>query len=199
MTQEEKQELRKSSEELYAEIDRCLEYLISARINKNVLEEIRVYTRMETLMVGTMQHLRYVIDRLDEIPVEPPASPASDEVSREENVVLPRWMFECIHEGVRMANNYRKSVRVDKGLPETCLDRVLEEAWGFSCDAMREVKRETRNAKIRNRLTPLSNVIAMINELKGCTSVEYRDLVIDSLVKYNDDLRSSMEELKKII
>ena len=57
--------LKKSTEELYRNIDRCITNLFDARRYKDGTEP-EVLTRMETLMTAALQQLRCVIDYLEE-------------------------------------------------------------------------------------------------------------------------------------
>lgn len=186
-----KEEVRKSTIELYQEIDECIIKLLKARRSTDQKKEQEQFFQMERLLCNTMQHLTCVLDLLE--------SNENKQRSPEENVVIPVWKFERIHEAIRLSINYRRDLRDSKYLPETCLDRVLNDAWSFSYEVVAESQRESRNAKIRNKLSPFSNVIKIIEDLSCNPNTEYRDLLINSIIKYKDDLRYSLEELKKLI
>ena len=116
-----------------------------------------------------------------------------------EHTVIPIWKLKRIHEAIRLSKNYRQEVRTKQKLPETCLDRTIEEAWNYSSSILKETERESRNAKIRNRLTPFANAIALIEEMKQSNGDEYKALLVSLLIDQKDALSNSLDELKKLI
>lgn len=64
--------LRQSTQELYNDIDSCIDELLAARKAKDEDGEGRALFRMEGLMVATLQQLSCVLDALSSTePVEP--------------------------------------------------------------------------------------------------------------------------------
>lgn len=61
-----KEELRKSCERLYNDIDFCINDLIAGRVNKDEMQEAKALFQMESFMVATMQQLNCIIDYLKE-------------------------------------------------------------------------------------------------------------------------------------
>lgn len=129
------------------------------------------------------------LPRLTGGPIEGPLS---------EHVAIPLWKIRRIHEAIRLSRNYRQEVRTKQNLPETCLDRTLEEAWTFSADVLNESRRESRNAKIRNKLTPLANAICLIEELEKSHEFEHK-AIVSLLMSQKDALIQSLEDLKKLV
>ena len=59
-------ELLSSTIELQADLQICLSLLINARLNHDKAKEAEALWKMENLMVGTVQQLQCVIDKLEE-------------------------------------------------------------------------------------------------------------------------------------
>ena len=49
---------------LYFDIDSCISDLIKARLSHNTEDEGKALFKMESLMVGTMQNLSWIVDQL---------------------------------------------------------------------------------------------------------------------------------------
>lgn len=54
--------LIKETENLYADIDCCIENIITSRLRKDENLEKMVLFNMETIMVRTLQHLQCILD-----------------------------------------------------------------------------------------------------------------------------------------
>ena len=50
-------EIIKQSTDLYYEIDGCITELLKARLDKDTNKEYEAFSKMESLMVETMQHI----------------------------------------------------------------------------------------------------------------------------------------------
>lgn len=59
-------QLLSSTIELQADIQKSLSLLINARLNHNKAKEAEALCKMENLMVGTVQQLQCIIDKLEE-------------------------------------------------------------------------------------------------------------------------------------
>lgn len=59
-------QLLSSTTELQADIQKCLDMLVNARLNHDKVKEAEALWKMENLMVGTAQQLQCVIDKLKE-------------------------------------------------------------------------------------------------------------------------------------
>lgn len=59
-------QLLSSTIELQADIQKCLDMLVNARMNHDKEKEAEALSKMENLMVGTVQQLQCVIDKLEE-------------------------------------------------------------------------------------------------------------------------------------
>ena len=57
-------EIIKQSTELYYEIDDCITKLIKARLDKDANKENEAIYCMESLLVGTMQHISWIVNEL---------------------------------------------------------------------------------------------------------------------------------------
>ena len=54
---------------------------------------------------------------------------------------------------------------------------------------------ETMNEKIRNRLSPIKNVVALIEEYENATSGEAKRIIVEHIVKSKDALQTSIDKL----
>ena len=52
---------------LYRDIDSCISKLLKARSPYDAESEMKAFNQMEGLMVGTLQHLSYMIDHLKDV------------------------------------------------------------------------------------------------------------------------------------
>ena len=59
-------EIVKESEALYYEIDECITKMLKARLDHNKEMEHEAFCQMESLMVGTMQHLSWLVGVIKE-------------------------------------------------------------------------------------------------------------------------------------
>lgn len=59
-------QLLSSTIELQADIQKCLDMLVNARLNHDKAKEAETLWKMENLMVGTVQQLQCIIDKLEE-------------------------------------------------------------------------------------------------------------------------------------
>lgn len=59
-------QLLSSTIELQADIQKCLDMLVNARLNHDKTKEAEALWKMENLMVGTVQQLQCIIDKLEE-------------------------------------------------------------------------------------------------------------------------------------
>lgn len=59
-------QLLSSTIELQADIQKCLSLLINVRLNHDKAKEAEALWKMENLMVGTVQQLQCIIDKLEE-------------------------------------------------------------------------------------------------------------------------------------
>ena len=57
-------EIIKQSTELYYEIDDCITRLLKARLDKDANKENEAIYCMESLLVGTMQHISWMVNEL---------------------------------------------------------------------------------------------------------------------------------------
>jgi len=57
---------------------------------------------------------------------------------------------------------------------------------------------ETINARIRNKLSPVKNVIALIEAYGLATSGEQKKHILDKIIQSKGDLEYSLNELLKI-
>lgn len=62
-----KQKLLNETRQLYKDIDSTISQLIKARLHHNYEGEGKAIFKMETMMVGTLQHLSYMIDHLKDV------------------------------------------------------------------------------------------------------------------------------------
>ena len=59
-------QLLSSTIELQADIQKCLDMLVNARLNHDKAKEAKALWKMENLMAGTVQQLQCIIDKLEE-------------------------------------------------------------------------------------------------------------------------------------
>ena len=59
-------QLLSSTKDLQADIQKCLDMLVNARLNHDKAKEAEALWKMENLMVGTVQQLQCIIDKLKE-------------------------------------------------------------------------------------------------------------------------------------
>ena len=59
-------QLLSSTIELQADIQKCLDMLVNNRLNHDKAKESEALWKMENLMVGTVQQLQCIIDKLEE-------------------------------------------------------------------------------------------------------------------------------------
>lgn len=64
-----KEKVQKELRELYSDIDKCITSLIKARVDKNETAIANAHHRMETLLVATQQDVSYLLEHLQEKPV----------------------------------------------------------------------------------------------------------------------------------
>lgn len=57
---------------------------------------------------------------------------------------------------------------------------------------------ETINEKIRNKLSPISNIIALIDKYENATCGEDKRMIIDLILKSKSVLKQSINELSEI-
>ena len=62
-----KQQMINESLRLYRDIDSCISRLLKARSPYDAEAEMKAFDQMEGLMVGTLQHLSYMIDDLKNV------------------------------------------------------------------------------------------------------------------------------------
>ena len=59
-------QLLSSTKDLQADIQKCLDMLVNARLNHDKAKEAEALWKMENLMVETVQQLQCIIDKLEE-------------------------------------------------------------------------------------------------------------------------------------